>query len=122
MAYICRDWVNPPPSPPGLPPRKELSSIAWAGRSSSANPFWKGRPRGSPVGVAGGVPSHGAAFLAALGPQQTHHWVALVALRYAALGGFKPSQARPLQAPLAGAALVALVGLDSPTRLQELVA
>ena len=43
-----------------------------------------------------------------------------MALRCAALGGFEPSQARPLQGPLAGAALVALVGLG-PTRLQELV-
>ena len=33
-----------------------------------------------------------------------------VALRYAALGGFGPSQARPQQAPLVGAALVALAG------------
>ena len=44
-----------------------------------------------------------------------------MALRCAALGDFEASQARPLQAPLAGAALVALVGL-APTRLQELVA
>ena len=32
-------------------------------------------------------------------------------LRIVALGGFEPSQARPQQAPLDGAALVALVGL-----------
>ena len=62
------------------------------------------------MGMAGAVPSHGAASLAALGPQQTHRWVALVALRIVALGGFEPSQARPQQAPLDGAALVALVG------------
>ena len=31
-------------------------------------------------------------------------------LRIAALGGFRPSQARPQQAPLVGAALVALAG------------
>ena len=40
----------------------------------------------------------------------THHWVAPVALRYVALGGFGPSQARPQQAPLVGAALMALAG------------
>ena len=45
---------------------------------------------------------------AALEHQVTHHRVALVALRYAALGGFGPSRARPQQAPLVGAALVAL--------------
>ena len=45
---------------------------------------------------------------AALEHQVTHRWVAPVALRYAALGGFGPSQARPQQAPLVGAALVAL--------------
>ena len=47
---------------------------------------------------------------AALEHQVTHHRVALVALRYAALGGFGPSQARPQQAPLVGAALVTLAG------------
>ena len=31
-------------------------------------------------------------------------------MRFAALGGFKPSQARPQQAPLVGAALMALAG------------
>ena len=67
--------------------------------------------------MAGAVPIQDAASWTALGPQQTHCWVALVALRIAALGGFEPSQARPLQAPLAGAALVALVGL-APARLQ----
>ena len=51
----------------------------------------------------------GAAPLAALGLQLTLAGVALVALRIAALGGFEPSQARPQQAPLDGAALVALV-------------
>ena len=58
-----------------------------------------------------------AASLAALGLQQTPDGVALVALRIAALGGFGPSQARPQQAPLDGAALVALVNLV-PARLQ----
>ena len=47
---------------------------------------------------------------AALGHQLTPDGVALVALRIAALGGFEPSQARPQQAPVDGAALVALVG------------
>ena len=39
----------------------------------------------------------------------THRWVTPVALRYAALGGFGPSQARPQQAPLDGAALVVVM-------------
>ena len=60
--------------------------------------------------MAGAVPIHDAASWAALGPQLTPFGgVALVALRIAALGGFGPSQARPQQAPLDGAALVALV-------------
>ena len=56
------------------------------------------------------------AALAALDPQLTPDGVALMALRIAALGGFGPSQARPQQAPLDGAALVALVDLV-PARL-----
>ena len=67
--------------------------------------------------MAGAVPIHDAASWAALGPQQTHRWVTLMALRIAALGGFEPSQARPQQAPLDGAALVALVDLV-PAHLQ----
>ena len=59
--------------------------------------------------MAGAVPIHDAASWAALGPQQTHRWVALVALRIAALGGFEPSQARPQQAPLDGAALMVVM-------------
>ena len=47
-AYICRNWANPPPASPGLPPSEELGSIAWAGRSLSR---------------------HDAASWAALGPQ-----------------------------------------------------
>ena len=47
---------------------------------------------------------------AALEHQVTHRWVALVALRIAALGGFGPSQPSPEKAPVDGAALVALVG------------
>ena len=45
---------------------------------------------------------------AALEHQVTHRWVPLVALRYAALAGFGPYQARPQQTPLVGAALMAL--------------
>ena len=50
------------------------------------------------------------AALAALDHQLTPDGVALVAMRYVAPGGFGPSQARPQQAPVDGAALVALAG------------
>ena len=48
--------------------------------------------------------------LAAMDHQLTLDGVALAVLRIAALGGFGPSQARPQQAPVDGATLVALVG------------
>ena len=67
------------------------------------------RPQQTPlVGVVLVVVLPSVAAWAALEHQVTHHRVALVAVRYAALGGFGPSQARPQQAPLVGAALVAL--------------
>ena len=69
------------------------------------------RPQQAPlVGAALVVVLPSVAAWAALEHQVTHRWVAPVALRYAALGGFGPSQARPQQAPLVGAALVALAG------------
>ena len=69
------------------------------------------RPQQAPlVGAALVMVLPSVAAWAALEHQVTHRWVAPVALRYVALGGFGPSQARPQQAPLVGAALVALAG------------
>ena len=69
------------------------------------------RPQHAPLdGAALVVVLASVAIWAALDPQLTPDGVALVALRIAALGGFGPSQARPQQAPVDGAALVALVG------------
>ena len=70
------------------------------------------RPQQAPIdGAALLVQLASVAAWAALDHQLTPDGVALVALRIAALGGFGPSQARPQQAPLDGAALVALVDL-----------
>ena len=68
------------------------------------------RPQQAPlVGAALVMVLPSVAAWAALEHQVTHRWVTPVALRYAALGGFGPSQARPQQAPLDGAAFVAQV-------------
>ena len=95
---------------PGISPRLRAVTRLRIAALGGFGPS-QARPQQAPIG--------GAALLvqlasftagAALDHQLTPDGVALVALRYAALGGFGPSQARPQQAPVDGAALVALVG------------
>ena len=70
------------------------------------------RPQQAPLdGAALVVAMASVAELAALDHQQAPIvGAALVALRVAALRGFGPSQARPLQAPVDGTCLMALAG------------